>query len=718
MLYWTMASEWGGPAHVARYNGKIYEHFVCWLRDHVHALKGQKYFYPNLKSAIELYAEHQRADGMIYDNIYPRAQGHRANYWEKQFNYGNFMEIADDGCYELKRLPIENDVEYLFFEGIYFTWKATGDTEWMKGLLDKALKAVEYTTTSPYRWSEKYQLLKRGFTIDTWDFQSDTDTNQCMVIEPGKTRFGIMHGDNTGYAAGLSYLAEMLDTAGRAADAKRIRKLEKGIRERLDKIAWNGSFFRHQVPEDPSFKRDFGVDPETQVSLSNSYSVNRGITRKQTTAIINTYERLRAEMPASSPGEWFGIYPPFKRGYLLEPWDYVNGGVLSIVAGEIARGALENGREKYGVHALDSMAALAKTTKDYLHCTYRGAMPSAPTRNFTPLPLAKIANGDLRGAGAPGVRGWFDHDPTNDLANLPLGPQEYEGIPFDVVDPAQNNSKACLLLAGENEGFAPSATLPVNQKAASVYFLHATSRGVDPGFITLEYADGSTAVDYINGDKVSSWYMPGAELPNSTMGRLRLGWWGATPNFNNVGCVVYGYDNPSPGKEIKNIRFDAFRNGIYWGVLGVTLCDAPVFFTPNPVSHGIPDKWGAAAVVYGLVEGLAGVKDAGVAFDRARVTPRWEAAGVDEVSATIKYEASGGYAAYTYRKEGKTLFLQLTGNGSAFDVEVLLPEKAKAQGVRVNGAAHPFAMRKVEQSAYCCFTLEGAGVWEIEVKTK
>jgi len=123
-------------------------------------------------------------------------------------------------------------------------------------------------------------------------------------------------------------------------------------------------------------------------------------------------------------------------------------------------------------------------------------------------------------------------------------------------------------------------------------------------------------------------------------------------------------------------------------------------------------------VVYGLVEGLAGVKDAGVAFDRARVTPRWEAAGVDEVFATIKYEASGGYAAYTYRKEGKTLSLQLTGNGSAFDVEVLLPEKAKAQGVRVNGAAHPFATRKVEQSAYCCFTLEGAGVWEIEVKTK
>jgi len=225
-------------------------------------------------------------------------------------------------------------------------------------------------------------------------------------------------------------------------------------------------------------------------------------------------------------------------------------------------------------------------------------------------------------------------------------------------------------------------------------------------------------VDYINGDKVSSWYMPGVELPTSVMGKLRLGWWGATQNFNNVGCVVYGYDNPSPEKKIKNIRFDAFHNGILWGVLGVTLCDTPVFFTPNPVSHGIPDKWGAGAVVYGLVEGLAGVKDAGVAFDKVRLTPRWEAAGVDEVSATIKYEASGGYVGYTYRKEGKTLALQLTGNAAHYDVELLLPEKAAAKSVSVNGAAHPFVMRKVEQSAYCCFTLEGVGVWDIEVQIK
>ncbi len=55
------------------------------------------------------------------------------------------------------RVPIENDVEYLYLEGIYYTWKATGDDEWMKGLLDNAIKAYNYSVTDKYRWSENNQ---------------------------------------------------------------------------------------------------------------------------------------------------------------------------------------------------------------------------------------------------------------------------------------------------------------------------------------------------------------------------------------------------------------------------------------------------------------------------------------------------------------------------------------------------------------------------------
>lgn len=709
-LYWSMIDEIG-KIDSGRYNGKIYEYFVCWLRDHVHTMKGMKYFYPNLRSAIDLYAEYQRADGMIYDNIHKRPQGHRATYWEKRFNYGNFMEIADDGIFELKRIPVENDVEYLFLEGIYYTWKATGDTVWMKSLLDKALKAVRYSMTDPYRWSEKYRLLKRGFTIDTWDYQSAFDLpvvgGDIMVIDKDKTEFGVMYGDNTGMAIGLAYLAEMLETADRHDEARQMKQLEKEIRERLDKLAWNGRFFRHHIPENPNVVRDTGTDPEIQVSLSNAYSVNRGISHEQAVAIIQTYQRIRREMPESSPGEWYGIYPPFKRGFdgHSDAWSYVNGGVLSIVAGELAHGAFEHGYEAYGVETLNRMADLALTTNDYLHCAYLGALPEKPVRHFTTLSLAKEANGSTHvGDTARGLRGF-------DLRNMPVGQHSYQDIPFDVADPAANDGKNCFVLAGGMTGYASQLIFPVNKKAVSVYFLHLSAGGTSVGTITYEYQDGSTVIDYINETKISHWYLP----DDKKTGNCRLGWWGANADFTNVGCVVYGYNNPHPDKEIKNIRFDSFKNRATWGVLAITLCDSPVFFMPGTVSFGIPDGWGAAAVFYALVEGLAGVKDAGVSFDKVSFTPRWEAAGITDVEATVKYEASGGYVSYKYNKNGNTLHILVTGNGQSFQTAILLPQNARVQTVTANEITQPYTIRQVEESSYCCFTLEGFGVKDIRI---
>jgi len=188
MLHWTMV-RWGEANSCVRWNGKLYRYFVCWLRDHVHTLKGMKYFAPELKTAIELYRDSQRPDGMVWDNIHRRTPYY--NTWDWWFEYGGFIEKIEGGTWEFKRIPVENDVEYLFVEGIYITWKATGDDAWMASCLDAAVKAFRYSTSDPYRWSEKHRLLKRGFTIDTWDFQSDEDTvrsGHTMAVKPGQWR--------------------------------------------------------------------------------------------------------------------------------------------------------------------------------------------------------------------------------------------------------------------------------------------------------------------------------------------------------------------------------------------------------------------------------------------------------------------------------------------------------------------------------------------------
>ena len=691
VLYYTMTNEWEREADVVRYNGKYYHHFVRWIRDHVHTLKGMKYFYPELKTGIDLYAESQREDGMIWDNYNKRpAEG---DYWEQRFDYGDFVRVVDDGKQEFRRIPVENDVEYLFLEGIYFTWKASGDHAWMKKMLDPALKAVAYSTSDPYRWSKKYQLLKRGYTIDTWDFQNDEDADistgpdhyaDPMVVKLPYTRFGIMFGDNTGMAAGCNYLAEMLAFSGRNQEAEQIRETGEKIRERLDQVAWNGRFFKHHVPEDPEIQRDLGVDENSQVSLSNAYSINRNIKPQQAEAIIRTYMELREKMPSSSPGEWYTIFPPFGKGYGSHntQWSYMNGGVTTIVAGELAHGAFEQGFESYGVDILNRLLDLSEKTEGFLHCTYRGAMEPAPERSFQPLSLHAIANTDTHGNTVEGVAGWTGEG-ENDLHEFPVGRQVFDGIPFEIIDPAANGRKACLGLSGDTP-YADEAQLEVNQKAASVYFLHIADKPYYAGKISLQYEDGSTHVDHVGPGKISGWWYPSAPQDRKQTPAMRVAWRGKNDKSRNVGVCLYGLNNPHGDKTISAIHFKSAGDSTKWMVLGITLSDHPRFFLPDMISAGIPDNWGAAAVVYALVEGLCGVKDRGVAFHKVTLSPRWTAAGEPEADVSIKYPASGGYVSYKYRHGADTISLYFTGSLEDVRLEILLPSGKEVQNVLIN----------------------------------
>jgi hypothetical protein len=725
MLYHTMINEWNREASVYRYQGKDYHVFVGWLRDHVHTLKGMKYFYPELKSGIDLYADSQRDDGMIWDNYTYSWTEDEGSYWVQRFRYGDFVRVSEEDRRLFTRIPVENDVEYLFIEGIYHTWKATGDDAWMKTMLDKALKALEYSRTDPLRWSDKFQLLKRGYTIDTWDFQNDEDAAisvgpgnvpDPMVITEDYTRFGIMFGDNTGMAASCRFLAEMLEYAGRNDEAKKIRQFGKGLQERVDQISWNGRFYRHHVPEEEGLKRDLGVDEAEQVSLSNAYSLNRNITREQAVEIIKTYRRIRQEMPESSPGEFYTIFPPFNKGYDSHgsKWNYMNGGVTSIVAGELARGAFEHGFENYGVDILNRIMDLARRTDNYLHCTYRGKMPEEPKRNFSTLDLREIANADFWGETIDGVMGWTNEG-DNDLRSFPVGKQIFENIPFDIIDPANNDRKACLGISSER-GYAKSAVLPVGQKAKSIYFLHTTGIHDYAGRITLIYDDGDTFADEIGPGKIQNWWYPSNPVERLQMHNLKVAWRGSNARSDRIGVCVYGLNNPYPEKTIKEIRFDAAHNGARWMMLGVTVSDHEVYFTPDIISTGIPDNWGAAAVVYALVEGLVGVKDLGVAMNHVLIAPRWPAAGTKKASATIKYEASGGYTSYDYRINENNIELDFTGNAERWDLELLIPSDREIKGVYWNDQETSFTLKTVEQSKYLVINCGGRGVHHLNIE--
>jgi hypothetical protein len=696
----------GGLAAPFLVDGKFHYFFVPWLRDHVHTLKGMKYYFADIKPAIELFAKYQREDGMIADNVYGSSKDQ--NMWDKRFGKGGFIWRTPDYKFEFKRIPAEADMEYLFIEGLYYTWKATGDTNWMSNWVENAIKAIKYCTSDPYRWSEKYGLVKRGYTIDTWDFQSNfhiEDTGKdIMVIDKDKTKFGIMHGDITGTIASLRYLAEMLDALDRKSDAESMRAKATDFQQKLDKLAWNGNFYTHHVPEDPSFKPDFGVDTSTQVSLSNAYAINRGITHEQSVKIIETYKRIAKEKPVSSPAEWFAIYPPFKNGFDGELWSYMNGGVISIVAGELAKGAFENGYETYGVDILTRILAQAKENNNYIYGCYKGQMPSKPVNQKTQIiDLKPFANADTYGKGAENVPGWSGEG-ENDLHEMPSGLQTYFDIPFQVVDPGVNARKAVLGISNV-AGYSQKTVIPVGSAQKSVYLLHIKAGNGLAGKLSFVYSDGTEATEEIDDSRITGWWMP-TDKPN-----FKLAWKGKNEKAPMVGVGVCGINNPNPQKTIKEIVLkSADGTKCKWMILGITLSDSEVYLKPNPLSTGIPDKWGAAAIMYALAEGLSGIKDTGLEYSSVTLSPRWAATNQSKASATLKYEASGGYCSYDYSASASEVKMQISSSAEKIKLRILLPEGKKAASLTINGKKMPFITETIEKSVYSVSELEKGGL--------
>lgn len=715
MLYYTIIRDRaGGSYHL--YKGEPHLTFAGWFQDHIHVMKAMKYYTDDVTSGIDLFAKGQRKDGMIYDNYYHSTEDYKS--WLTRFGPDFVTNPGDtkQNSSFFVRIPVENMSEFTFLEGVYYAWKATGNDAWMKSRLDNCIKVVNYSTSDPYRWSEKFKLLKRGYTIDIWDFQPEMDIRvwdgDIMMAKPGVTNYSVMYGDNVGMAVGCEYLTEMLEYSGRMQDAAKIRQVGNDIRRRIDELSWNGEFYTHHVPENPDVKRDFGnTDTERQVTISNSYAINRRIGHDKAVGIIKTYQRIAREMPESSAGEWYMCYPPYEKGWHNPKWEYMNGGVSSIVAGEVAHGAFEHGFEEYGVHILKTMWDLSQQTGGRLKCIYKGKMPEKPERNFTPIPLTEVANADLAGKGGPGVPGWTGEG-GNDLAAFPTGKQVFKDIPFMIVDPGQNERRAAMILS-ENENYDMHKSLVVNQQASSLYILHAHSYGNNIGEIVLHYNDTTTFTKYIvRGENIGGWWFP------RNTGQARVAWTGENEKSKEVGMYIYGFNNPHPDKIIDSISFNVSHGGHKWMITGLTLSDYPVFFMPGIASYGAPDNWGAAAVVYALIEGLAGVKDDGVAFDEALLAPRWSVAGVNKVNATVKYESSGGYLSYAYLFDEETgeLTVDFTGNAEKINVKIYLPDGKAPASVLLNNQPVVFNTARVENSVYLIYEHEGTGVNRLKVK--
>ncbi len=344
-------------------DGRVLKCSNNWIRDHVHQMKAFKHWEYDLRSFLQFIIDIQRDDGQYYELIKQLDDLH----WT-YVNEDCYIKYPQDNVAAI-RLELEADIEYLVVEGAMQYYRATGDLDWVKRVLPKLEKGIDYMTSDPKRWDSRYGLAKRPFTIDTWDFKSVPNSGSDRKIH-GDEKMSIMHGDNSGIYAAMNFLAFFREKLADGEKAAQWRARAEALKENMFRHLWNGKFFIHQLHINHE-----GIDDKEneRLSLSNGYDINRGVTNTaQSRSIIEEY--MARKQTTKAFAEWFSIDPPYPYFNNYKSGEYVNGAVSPFTAGEIAKAAFQNGYEKYGWDIISRFMEIMERDGDIYFLYYPDTM--------------------------------------------------------------------------------------------------------------------------------------------------------------------------------------------------------------------------------------------------------------------------------------------------------------------------------------------------------
>ncbi|MCE5199017.1 MAG: glycoside hydrolase family 2 TIM barrel-domain containing protein [Armatimonadota bacterium] len=173
--------------------------------------------------------------------------------------------------------------------------------------------------------------------------------------------------------------------------------------------------------------------------------------------------------------------------------------------------------------------------------------------------------------------GWTDQGSANDLSIFPVGPQTFNGIPFNIVDPVKNNGKSCIIL--NMDGYAPKSVNGIHIGMADVkriHFLHTSAYNPNVGDsgkyvinyrysgdeykrrraqVNMGYAPESSLthpldVPLISPVNIADWWYS-TEAP---LRQAKVAWSGYNGN-GQVSVLDFTWDNPDPTAYIESVDF-------------------------------------------------------------------------------------------------------------------------------------------------------------------
>jgi len=378
-----------------------------WIRDHSDMLRTGRYFLSDVTSAVQHFADTQSVRGRIFDYV--------STFPEK-------LPCEKENWTKYVRVPVEADVEFRFVKGAFLAWQATGDDDWILSLLPSMEKALAYVLGHPWYQHPETGLVRRPYTMDTWDFAYTAGGHDWLQFQVNDDTFwGLFHGDNSGYYEAFRIMALLHRRFGEVGAAAAWDRRAEDLRNALNDRCWNGRFYTHFVK-----LGEFGVpgvDEAAQLSLSNPMAINRGVATPEMAASILREYRRRGEAGGAF-AEWFSMDPPFPNGVFgdekLVAGAYVNGGIMPLVGGELAMAAFDNGLEAYGVDILKRYHALISEKGESYLWYFPDGTPASVETSTSPeaQPTDGWGSSAMLQALLGGLAGILDRGRTFDTVHL------------------------------------------------------------------------------------------------------------------------------------------------------------------------------------------------------------------------------------------------------------------------------------------------------------
>jgi hypothetical protein len=205
--------------------------------------------------------------------------------------------------------------------------------------------------------------------------------------------------------------------------------------------------------------------------------------------------------------------------------------------------------------------------------------------NFTPVNLESVANRGFKDEVAGDNQGGWTDQGANSLVGVPTGRQIFAGVPFLI--PANAQRQVAVLRGQNKEAYPTRVEVPINAKAAGIYFLHAAAwLGEVAGTYTVEYSDGKKEEIRLRKNiEIFDWWSP------TSSDVMRVGWKGANAERDPIGLGMLAWANPHPDVIITRIVAQTTGDAAFVMLGGITLADAGPFLQQVPPKQYDTADW-------------------------------------------------------------------------------------------------------------------------------